>query len=84
MASTQRIIKTRWGVNLNEVTLYEGNIPAAVTYTVTSQRSGEVRTFRQRPMAELQEYVELHDLVYLCEGTGPSIELLFLVRSKAP
>jgi hypothetical protein len=36
MASTQRVIKTRWGVNLNEVTLYEGNIPAAVTYTVTS------------------------------------------------
>jgi hypothetical protein len=33
-------------------------------------------------MAELQEYVELHDLVYLWEGTGPSIELLFLVRSK--
>ena len=36
MASTQRVIKTRWGVNLNEVTLYKGNIPAAVTYTVTS------------------------------------------------
>ena len=52
MASTQRVIKTRWGVNLNEVTLYEGNIPAAVTYTVTSQRSGEVRTFGQRPIAE--------------------------------
>jgi hypothetical protein len=52
MASTQRIIKTRWGVNLNEVTLYEGNIPVAVTYTVTSQRSGEVRTFDQRPIAE--------------------------------
>jgi len=51
-----------------------------VTYTVTSQRSGEVRTFRQRPMVELQEYVELHDLV--SEGTGPSIELFFLVRSK--
>ena len=33
-------------------------------------------------MVELQEYVELHDLVYLWEGTGPSIELLFLVRSK--
>ena len=41
-----------------------------MTYTVTSQRSGEVRTFRQRPMAELQEYVELHDLVYLWEGRG--------------
>jgi hypothetical protein len=52
MASTQRVIKTRWGVNLNEVTLYEGNIPAAVTYTVTSQHSGEVRTFGQRPVAE--------------------------------
>ena len=33
-------------------------------------------------MAELQEYAELHDLVYLSEGTGPSIELFFLVRSK--
>jgi len=33
-------------------------------------------------MAELQEYVELHDLVYLWEGTGPSIKLLFLLRSK--
>ena len=32
--------------------MYEGNIPAAVTYTVTSQRSGEVRTFGQRPIAE--------------------------------
>jgi hypothetical protein len=32
--------------------LYQGNIPAAVTYTVTSQRSGEVRTFGQRPIAE--------------------------------
>ena len=52
MASTQRVIKTRWGVNLNEVTLYEGNIPAAVTYTVTSQHSGEVKTFGQRPIAE--------------------------------
>jgi hypothetical protein len=46
------VIKTRWDVNLNEVTLYEANIPAAVTYTVTSQRSGEVRTFGQRPIAE--------------------------------
>jgi hypothetical protein len=52
MASTQRVIKTRWGVNLNEVTLYEGNIPTAVTYTVTSQRSEEVRTFGQRLIAE--------------------------------
>jgi hypothetical protein len=34
---------TGWGINLNEITLYEGNIPIAVTYTVTSQRSGEVR-----------------------------------------
>jgi hypothetical protein len=52
MVSTQRVIKTRWGVNLNEITLYEENIPAGVTYTVTSQRSEEVRTFGQRPMAE--------------------------------
>jgi hypothetical protein len=52
MASTQRVIKTRWGVNLNEITLYEGNVTTAVTYTVTSQRSGEVRTFGQRPMAD--------------------------------
>jgi hypothetical protein len=43
---------TGWGINLNEITLYKGNIPIAVTYTVTSQRSGEVRTFGQHPMAE--------------------------------
>jgi hypothetical protein len=58
MASTQRVIKTRWGVNLNEVTLYKGNIPAAVTYTVTSQRSGEVRTFGQRPIARAESGFE--------------------------
>jgi hypothetical protein len=52
MASAQRIIKTRWGVNLNEITLHEGNVPGAVAYTVTSQRTGEVRTFGDRPEAE--------------------------------
>ena len=36
MASIQRKIKARMGVNLNEITRYEGTIPAALTYTVTS------------------------------------------------
>ena len=50
--STQRVIKTRWGVKLNEITVYDGEIAAAVVYTITSERSADIRTFGVRPEAE--------------------------------
>jgi hypothetical protein len=53
MTSTQRVIKTRWGVKLNEITAHEGVDPVAVTYSVTSQRTGDVRNFRTHVQAEV-------------------------------
>ncbi len=53
MASTQRVIKTRWGVSLNEVTLHEGNIPAAVTYY--GDESALWRSQNIRPASDRRE-----------------------------
>ena len=36
MASSQRVVKIRWGVSLNEITLYEGEV-AAVLLQISSQ-----------------------------------------------
>jgi hypothetical protein len=52
LASTQRVIKIRWGVKLNEITVYEAEVATAIVYTVTSERSADIRTFGVRPEAE--------------------------------
>jgi hypothetical protein len=56
MASTQRVIKTRWGVKLNEITVYEAEVATAIVYILTSERSADIRTFGVR--ADAENYID--------------------------
>jgi hypothetical protein len=68
MASIRKVLQTRSGVTLTEITLTNGGaLPVAVAYTVSSERTREVRTSHTLAAAERHFAEE----VARCQAPGP-------------